>query len=218
MIYEYIEACKQPIKIELSVNNCDCVISCVDANDYKRRFFALAKQTTTPKNYTFQLPVTSEKLLLMIDGNCKVNDFFITTFQSSVNQSDEAFIQFIELFAYDAHKAKRGMYYDDNYSIDVIRFMNHTPCRVDISTRVIEFSQSYLKQTTIPRIVLLGLHERAHMELNSNAADEFEADRLALDIYLRRGHIRHEGFEAFASIFSATSQNVQRTQTILNSL
>lgn len=87
-----------------------------------------------------------------------------------------------------------------------------TPARVHSKTKVIEISRKYYLAYTVPGRRAINLHEFAHVYQNSNPADEFEADKNAIMIYLGTGNPTIEAYNVFCKIFknSPSDLNVRR--------
>ena len=99
---------------------------------------------------------------------------------------------------------------------DVIRDSNgkelKTPARVNSKTKVIEISRKYYLDYTVPGRRAINWHEFAHVYKNKNPADELEADRTAIAIYLGMGNPTIEAYNVFLRVFnnSPSDLNVQR--------
>lgn len=91
-----------------------------------------------------------------------------------------------------------------------------TPARVSTKNGRIQVSQDAFVKMTIPMRMAILLHEFSHYYLNSDIADETEADLNGLTIYLGLGYPIREAYQAFASTFIGypTQQNKGRYDII----
>ncbi len=90
-----------------------------------------------------------------------------------------------------------------------------TPCRV-AENGLIEISQKYFLNYTVPMRFAVGCHEYSHPFANEDPDDESEADLNGLTIYLGLGYPRIEANEAWGEVFEAnpSDQNVERQEII----
>lgn len=91
-----------------------------------------------------------------------------------------------------------------------------TPARINKETGIIQVAKDKFIQYPVPMRVAILLHEFSHFYLNKNQANEQEADRNALNIYLGCGYPRVEGELAFVKVFkkAPTDQNYHRHKAI----
>ena len=91
-----------------------------------------------------------------------------------------------------------------------------TPARICETAPVIEISQKYFKEYTVPEREAILLHEYCHPFANSNPDSEKQADANSLFIYLGYGYPRVEAYKVWTEVFTdcPTEQNQQRQQII----
>lgn len=106
-----------------------------------------------------------------------------------------------------------------NY-LDVIRDLDGTelttPARINSKTRIIEIAKKYYINFTVPGRKAINWHEFSHMWRNYNQADEVEADKNAIMIYLGMGNPTVEAFNVFLKVFKnrPSDANVNRYKEI----
>jgi len=76
-----------------------------------------------------------------------------------------------------------------------------TPARISTKNGRIQVSQESFRDMTVPMRMAILLHEYSHFYLNSDIANETEADLNGLTIYLGLGYPIREAYEAFAKTF-----------------
>jgi hypothetical protein len=91
-----------------------------------------------------------------------------------------------------------------------------TPARVSTKNGRIQVSQEAFKPFTIPMRMAILLHEFSHYYINSDIANETEADLNGLTIYLGLGYPIKEAYTAFGETFIGypSEQNKQRYDII----
>ena len=91
-----------------------------------------------------------------------------------------------------------------------------TPARVSTKNGRIQVSQDSFRDMTIPMRMAILLHEYSHFYLNSDVANETEADLNGLTIYLGLGYPIREAYEAFGKTFIGypSAQNKERYDII----
>jgi hypothetical protein len=108
---------------------------------------------------------------------------------------------------------------DGNYTIhylDVIRDDKgnelRTPARINTITGVIEIAKKYYINYTVPGRKAINWHEFSHLWRNVEMADEIEADKNAIMIYLATGNPTCEAYNVFLKVYKGTptKQNVER--------
>lgn len=85
-----------------------------------------------------------------------------------------------------------------------------TPARISRSQGVIEVSKDKFKTYTVPMRMAILLHEFSHFYLNTDMANETEADLNGLVIYLGLGYPRIDAYNVFSQVFM-TSPNATNT-------
>lgn len=96
------------------------------------------------------------------------------------------------------------------------------------SDKRLRIAKKYAYNYTIPEFIAISLHEFAHGFVNTNPADEEEADDNAVEIYSGMGFPRNEGANAFLQVFQRANKarpdspqddaNVKRMRKILAKL
>jgi hypothetical protein len=91
-----------------------------------------------------------------------------------------------------------------------------TPARISTKNGRIQVSAESFRDFTIPMRMAILLHEYSHFYLNSDIANEVEADLNGLTIYLGLGYPIREAFAAFGETFIGypSAQNKQRYDII----
>lgn len=144
-----------------------------------------------------------------------------------------SYIKFIQKFCYNAGvlatnnvNNERDMYHDGNWRffIKYVPFITdyqtgaeiETPARISVDNGLIEVSQKYFINYTVPMRIACLLHEYSHPFINENPDDESEADLNGLLIYLGLGYPRYEAVEAWCTIFGEyqSDENMERIAII----
>lgn len=132
-----------------------------------------------------------------------------------------SFARFSDNFAENAGilSAQNSVYVspDGRFRIDykdVIRADNgmplKTPARINKMTGIIEISKRYYERYTVPGRKAINWHEFSHLWRNVNAADEIEADKNAIMIYLGMGNPTVEAYNVFLKVFKNTDTKLNR--------
>lgn len=136
------------------------------------------------------------------------------------------FVAFAQKFAYNAGWLAAPRDYTSSVGTYKIEYLPHiinfkgekmaTPARISTKNGRIQVSQEAFRPFTIPMRMAILLHEYSHFYLNSNIADEIEADLNGLTVYLGLGYPIKEAYQAFAVTFIGypTEQNKQRYEII----
>jgi hypothetical protein len=136
------------------------------------------------------------------------------------------FVAFAQKFAYNAGwvtAPREFMSVVGGYKIEYLPFIINskgermaTPARISTKNGRIQVSQEAFRSMTIPMRMAILLHEYSHFYLNSDIANETEADLNGLTIYLGLGYPIREAYAAFAETFIGypTPQNKQRYDII----
>ena len=99
---------------------------------------------------------------------------------------------------------------------DVIRDDNgrelRTPARINTRTKIIEIAKKYYINYTVPGRKAINWHEFSHLWKNKEQANEMEADKNAILIYLTTGNPTIEAYNVFLKVFhnTPTSMNLAR--------
>jgi len=91
-----------------------------------------------------------------------------------------------------------------------------TPARISRSYGIIEVSKKKFEGYTVPMRMAILLHEFSHYYLNTDMANETEADLNGLLIYLGLGYPRVDAYNVFTQVFvtSPTEINKDRMKII----
>ena len=121
------------------------------------------------------------------------------------------FVGFAQKFAYNAGWVAAPRDYMSSvggYKIEYLPFIINskgdkmaTPARISTKNGRIQVSQESFRDMTVPMRMAIILHEYSHFYLNSDIANETEADLNGLTIYLGLGYPIREAYEAFAKTF-----------------
>jgi hypothetical protein len=137
----------------------------------------------------------------------------------------KSFVSFAQRFSYNAGWLPPKDYFSSSrqFKIEympVITSMKGekltTPARISTQNGRIQLSQEAFVPFTIPMRMAILLHEFSHYYVNSDIADEVEADLNALTIYLGLGYPIKEGYAAFGETFmdAPTQLNKNRYEII----
>lgn len=154
-------------------------------------------------------------------------DLDITLPQTKMDtMSVRNFVKFAQKFAYNAGWISAPKDYVSvvgGYKIEYLPFIINskgekmsTPARISTKNGRIQVSQEAFRGMTIPMRMAILLHEYSHYYLNTDIANETEADLNGLTIYLGLGYPIREAYAAFAETFIGypTAQNKQRYDII----
>lgn len=132
----------------------------------------------------------------------------------SLDQDSANFLHFAEQLAVQMPELKTGGTYEENgFEVDLYSDLpTSTPARIESNLDYIEVSKVDFLKMTVPRRVLILLHEFSHNFLNGNPESEIEADIHALSIYLSRGYPFMEGIYAFTKILHDNQQSMERLE------
>jgi hypothetical protein len=91
-----------------------------------------------------------------------------------------------------------------------------TPARISRSYGIIEVSKKKFESYTVPMRMAILLHEFSHYYMNTDMANETEADLNGLLIYLGLGYPRVDAYNVFTQVFvtSPTEINKDRMKII----
>ena len=143
------------------------------------------------------------------------------------NDTIRKFVKFAEEFSAKAGyiSAKGSVYTSDDgqfridYLDDIIGDNGKslkTPARISRNQGIIEVSKLKFSKYSVPMRMAILLHEFSHFYLNSDMANETEADLNALIIYLGLGYPRIDAYNVFTQVFhtSPTELNKDRMKII----
>lgn len=132
-----------------------------------------------------------------------------------------SFARFLDEFAENAGilSAQNSIYVSPDgkfeiHYLDVIRDEKgnpmRTPARVNGKTKVMEFAKKYLAQYSVPARKWIGWHEFSHVWKNKVQANEMEADKNAIMIYLALGNPTIEAYNGVLRIFKNSPSDLNR--------
>ena len=220
-IYVKVADAEQP---NTTFTNRSCTISGEDA--------IYVRMPIAPKRAV--ILISSEKEVQgMPDKEYKVVDAKIlplkrklTSF-SHANPTIQRFVKFAEEFSRKAGyiSAKNSVYTsnDGQFRIDYLDDIVDpngtslkTPARISKNEGIIEVSKLKFSKYSVPMRMAILLHEFSHFYLNSDMANETEADLNALIIYLGLGYPRIDAYNVFTQVFhtSPTELNKDRMKII----
>lgn len=150
----------------------------------------------------------------------------LTSFNHA-NPTIQKFVKFAEQFCAKAGyiSAKGSIYTSDDgkfridYLDDIVDANGNsikTPARISRNEGIIEVSKVKFEKYTIPMRMAILLHEFSHFYLNTDMANETEADLNGLLIYLGLGYPRIDAYNVFTQVFSTSANelNVNRMRII----
>lgn len=216
-----------------------------DKDQANTKFMDAVKIVNGEEDLVVRLPLAPNYLLLNIyndglgergiedESTFKVKDIKKEDLQVTLHRTKmdtgivRSFVLFAQKFAYNAGWLPPKDYYSTTrqFKIEympVIVSMNgkvlSTPARISTQNGRIQVSQQAFVPFTIPMRMAILLHEFSHFYVNSDIADEVEADLNALTIYLGLGYPIKEAYAAFGETFlGAPSQLNKNRYDIINS-
>ena len=142
----------------------------------------------------------------------------LTSFNHA-NSTIKNFVKFAEQFSTKAGyiSAKGSIYTSDDgkfridYLDDIVDDAGNTmktPARISRKEGIIEVSKLKFEKYTIPMRMAILLHEFSHFYLNTDMANETEADLNGLIIYLGLGYPRIDAYNVFTQVFSTSANDL----------
>lgn len=142
----------------------------------------------------------------------------LTSFNHA-NPTIQKFVKFAEQFSAKAGyiSAKGSIYTSDDgkFRIDYLDDITDeagnsikTPARISRKEGIIEVSKVKFIKYTIPMRMAILLHEFSHFYLNTDMANETEADLNGLIIYLGLGYPRIDAYNVFTQVFSTSANEL----------
>jgi len=137
------------------------------------------------------------------------------------NPTIRKFVRFAEEFCSKAgYISAQGSIYtsdDGQFRIDYLddivdengRNMK-TPARINRNDAIIEVSKKKFQTYTIPMRMAILLHEFSHYYLNTDMANETEADLNGLLIYLGLGYPRVDAYNVFTQVFATSPTELNK--------
>jgi hypothetical protein len=173
-----------------------------------------------------QIEVISENELNGIkDNSYKVLDAKVLPLKRKLTSFNHAnptiqnFVKFAEQFSAKAGyiSAKGSIYTSDDgkFRIDYLDDITDeagntikTPARISRKEGIIEVSKLKFQKYTIPMRMAILLHEFSHFYLNTDMANESEADLNGLLVYLGLGYPRIDAYNVFTQVFSTSANEL----------
>jgi hypothetical protein len=214
-----------------------------DKNQANTKFIDSVKVVSGEEDLFIRMPMSPNVLLIDIynqdngnkpkgeDGSFEVVGIRNETLDVTLSQTQmdtpivKSFVSFAQRFSYNAGWLPPKDYFSSSrqFKIEympVITSMKGdkltTPARISTQNGRIQLSQEAFVPFTIPMRMAILLHEFSHYYVNSDIADEVEADLNALTIYLGLGYPIKEGYAAFGETFmdAPTQLNKNRYEII----
>lgn len=215
-----------------------------DKDQANTKFIDAAKIVNGTEDLVIRMPLAPNYLIIQIYNDAigerpleqedsfkvldiKKEDLQVTLSKTNMDTSlVRSFVNFAQKFSYNAGWLPPKDYYSNTrqFKIEympVIKSMGGkvlaTPARISTQNGRIQISQEAFVPFTIPMRMAILLHEFSHYYLNSDIADEVEADLNALTIYLGLGYPIKEAYAAFGETFiGAPSQLNKNRYDIIN--
>ena len=214
-----------------------------DKNQANTKFIDSVKVVSGEEDLFIRMPMSPNVLLIDVynqdngnkpkgeDGSFEVVGIRNETLDVTLSQTQmdtpivKSFVSFAQRFSYNAGWLPPKDYFSSSrqFKIEympVITSMKGekltTPARISTQNGRIQLSQEAFVPFTIPMRMAILLHEFSHYYVNSDIADEVEADLNALTIYLGLGYPIKEGYAAFGETFmdAPTQLNKNRYEII----
>lgn len=191
------------------------------------------------KNLYVRMPIAPEKcdVIIMSDAELagqvdkayKILDMKklplkrkLTAFNHA-NPTIRKFVRFAEEFSAKAGyiSANGSIYTSDDGSfridylddiVDETGKVLKTPARISRSKGIIEVSKAKFKDYTVPMRMAILLHEFSHYYLNTDMANETEADLNGLLIYLGLGYPRVDAYNVFTTVFITAPNEINENR------
>lgn len=214
-----------------------------DKNQANTKFIDAVKLVNGEEDLLIRMPLSPNVLLIQVynedNGNRALgqdNSFEVVGIRKEElevtlgkTQMDTAivnnFVRFAQRFSYNAGWIPPKDYYSSSRQfkieyLPVIKQGNkvlQTPARISTQNGRIQISQEAFVPFTIPMRMAILLHEFSHYYVNTDIADEVEADLNALTIYLGLGYPIKEAYAAFGETFiDAPSELNKKRYDIIN--
>jgi hypothetical protein len=227
-------AVSRPTKIYLKVSD-----PSVKDTDYTNRFITIDDEQTL----YVRMPISPMTALITIKSEAELSGGTDKSYEllevkklplkrkltafNHANATVRNFVKFAEEFSQKAGYISAGgsIYTSDDEKFRIDYFNDilgdngkslKTPARISRSQGVIEVSKEKFKNYTVPMRMAILLHEFSHYYLNTNMANETEADLNGLLIYLGLGYPRIDAYNVFTQVFmtSANEMNHERMKII----
>jgi hypothetical protein len=237
------EPCKICVKVRTSSPQV-IALKAYDADKPNTYFMERTKTINGTEDLYVRMPLAPNSCLMSIynekNGNLKKNEdpsfevlsikkeeLEITLPKTKMDtQLVRNFVAFAQKFSFSAGWVAANRDYVSsvgNFKIEYLPYIVSsrgermaTPARVSTKNGRIQVSQEAFKPFTIPMRMAILLHEFSHYYVNSDIANETEADLNGLTIYLGLGYPIKEAYTAFGETFIGypSEQNKQRYDII----
>ena len=226
--------CSEPRKMYLKVKDAEKPYT-----DYTNRYCVIDSEQT----FWVRMPIAPQVADIIVksenqmdgrpDDSYSVMDLELVPLKrkltafNSANNTIQNYIQFCQEFCAKAGYISAGnSIYTSNDGkfridyLDDIKDANgkslNTPARISRNEGIIEVSKDKFKKYTIPMRMAILLHEFSHYYLNTDIANETEADLNGLLIYLGLGYPRIDAYNVFSQVFitAPNSVNTNRMKII----
>ena len=142
----------------------------------------------------------------------KILDRTVSSFAKFSDEfADNAGIMSAQNSVYISPCGRFRIHYKDVIRTDDGRELR-TPARINSKTGIIEISKKYYINYTVPGRKAINWHEFSHIYRNVNHADELEADKNAIMIYLAMGNPTIEAYNVFLKVFNNTPSDTNRAR------
>lgn len=186
-----------------------------------------------------RMPITSEKCDVLIQSEQEAQGMAdkgykivamkklplkrkLTSFNHA-NPVIRNFVKFCEQFCAKAgYISAKGSVYTSNDGMFRIDYLDditdengrslRTPARISRSEGIIQVSKKKFETYTIPMRMAILLHEFSHYYLNTDMANETEADLNGLIIYLGLGYPRIDAYNVFTQVFMTTPNEINENR------
>ena len=153
--------------------------------------------------------ITSSPIKMMITG---ILDRTVNAFaRFSDDFAENAGIMSAQNSVYVSPDGRFQIHYKDTIRDDSGKALR-TPARINAKTGIIEISKRYYINYTVPARKAINWHEFSHIFRNVNKADELEADKNAIMIYLATGNPTVEAYNVFLKVFNNTPSDLNRAR------
>lgn len=152
--------------------------------------------------------ITSKPIVLM--NSSQISDSTVQSFaQFSDEFAENAGILSAQKSVYVSPDGKYQIHYLDVIRDDKGREMR-TPARINGKTGIIEIARKYYVHYSVPARKWINWHEFSHVWRNREQANELEADKNAIMIYLALGNPTIEAYNGVLRIFKNSPSDLNR--------
>lgn len=168
------------------------------------------KQGNTQYDSTFRVGNITSSQIAMTMKQSQIIDPVVASFAKfSDDFAEKAGILSAQNSIYVSPDGKYRIHYLDVIRNDQGKELK-TPARINSKTGIIEISKKYYIQHTVPGRKWTNWHEFSHLWRNREQANELEADKNAIMIYLAMGNPTIEAYNGVYRIFMNSPSNLNR--------